>query len=120
MFPLGGNCFVPASRVCDPATGARYRAARLLEGLSHQDVADRGNTSAIVVDNETYGVPAYWLTPELVQKLEKDPGETAIWVFEAVAHGIGRSATEIMEMEMTKISPDGDNSSGSAMHDNNL
>lgn len=112
MFPLGGNCFIPASRVMDPATGARYRAARLLAGLSHQEVAERGNDAEVIARSEQLDQGPYRLTAEWVQKVEQDPGNVPIWVFEAVAHGIGKSPADIMEIELTSIERDSSGSKG--------
>lgn len=105
MLPITPNCFVPASQLCDSGTGARFRAARLLQGLSHSEVAERGNQSAVVQANIELQSGRMMLTAELVKSLEENPGGTPLWMFEAVAHGIGRDATEIMELEMRDIRP---------------
>lgn len=106
MVPLGDGCFVPASQLEDRGVGARFRAARLLAGLSLQEVADRGSESPTVQAANVHRDPAdhYRLTAELVERLETNPGNTSLWVFPAVAFGVGKKATDIMELEMVSVS----------------
>jgi len=104
MVLMGDGCFVPASVACDKGTGARFRAARLLRGLSFQEVAEQGNDSPFLQEENTHKEPGeeYRLTADLVQTLESYPGSVPIWVFPAVAYGIGMRGSDIMELEVER------------------
>ncbi len=105
MVLLGDGCFIPSSRLADRGVGARFRAARLLAGLSLQEVAELGNDSPTVQADNIHRDPAdhYRLTAELVEKLETNPRGTSFWVFPAVAFGLGRKVTDFIELDRVKF-----------------
>ena len=72
------NTMIDMNLASDRAVGARYRACRMLSGLTLEEVADRATQSP----NMTNG---HIITAAEVQGLEENPNKCALWLHAAVA-----------------------------------